>query len=57
MPLYLKALLPSGIMAMENGPIQTTLENAKEESEEIIYTVVEDLLNKLNIDPKEVICF
>lgn len=41
-------------MAMEHGPIKTTLADAKEETEDIIYTIVQDLLTRLNIDPKEV---
>lgn len=44
-------------MAMEHGTIATTLQNAKEESEEIIYTVVEDLLKKAKVDPKEVMSY
>ena len=43
-----------GIIAMQTGPIQTTLQNAMDETEEIIYNVVEELLRKTKTHPRDV---
>lgn len=48
-------MLAEGIIAMKEGPIQTSLQNAMDETEEIIYNVVEELLKKTNTHPREVI--
>ena len=39
---------------MKDGPVTTTLKSAMEETEEVIYSVVEGLLAKTNTDPQEV---
>jgi len=45
----------AGIMKMRNDNAKyTTLQDSLEESEEIIYNVVEEVLRKTGIDPKEV---
>lgn len=46
---------------MEHGPMKTSMQSAMEETEEVIYSVVEGLLQKTQIDAKEVhpacLCF
>ena len=46
--------LSDGIAAMKDGEVRTTLRAALDESEMILYDVVEQLINKANIDPQEV---
>lgn len=46
--------LSDGIAAMKDGDVKTTLRAALEESEMVLYDVVEDLLAKTNTDPQEV---
>lgn len=40
---------------MEHGPLKTSMQSAMAETEEVIYSVVEGLLQKTQIHPKEVI--
>ena len=47
-------LCVAGILAMQNGPMNTSMQSAMNETEEVIYTVVRDLLQKTGINPKEV---
>ena len=44
----------AGILAMEHGPLKTSMQSAMAETEEVIYSVVEGLLQKTQIHPKEV---
>lgn len=46
--------LSDGIAAMKDGEVKTTLRAALEESEMVLYDVVENLLAKTNTDPQEV---
>ena len=46
--------LSDGIAAMKDGEVRTSLRAALDESEMILYDVVEQLINKANIDPQEV---
>ncbi|CAK0783411.1 hypothetical protein CVIRNUC_006610 [Coccomyxa viridis] len=46
--------LSDGIAAMKDGEVRTTLRAALDESEMILYDVVEQLINKANIDPQEI---
>ncbi len=46
--------LSDGIAAMKDGEVKTTLKAALEESEMVLYDVVENLLAKSNTDPQEV---
>lgn len=39
---------------MKDGPTATTLKHAMSETEEIIFTIVEDLLKNTGIHPQEV---
>lgn len=39
---------------MKDGPINTTLKSAMDETEEVIYTIVEELFQKTGIHPQEV---
>ena len=48
--------LSDGIAAMKDGDMKTTLRAALDESEMVLYDVVEQLINKSNIDPQEVCC-
>lgn len=45
-----------GILAMEHGPVHTTLQSALDETEEVIYDVTEELLKKTGIKASEVGC-
>ena len=40
---------------MEHGPLKTSMQSAMAETEEVIYSVVEGLLQKTHIHPREVI--
>ena len=44
----------AGILAMEHGPLKTSMQSAMAETEEVIYSVVEGLLQKTQIHPREV---
>lgn len=44
----------TGIMRMKNGALETTLKDAMNETEEIIYSVVGDLLERTGINAQEV---
>ncbi|BDA49612.1 3-ketoacyl-CoA synthase 11 [Coccomyxa sp. Obi] len=46
--------LSDGIAAMKDGEVKTTLRAALEESEMVLYDVVENLLAKTNTDPQEI---
>ncbi|EIE19204.1 very-long-chain 3-ketoacyl-CoA synthase [Coccomyxa subellipsoidea C-169] len=46
--------LSDGIAAMKDGEVKTTLKAALEESEMVLYDVVENLLAKSNTDPQEI---
>lgn len=46
--------LSDGIAAMKDGEVKTTLRAALDESEMVLYEVVQDLLEKTNTDPQEV---
>ena len=46
--------LSDGIAAMKDGDLKTTLRAALDESEMVLYDVVENLLAKTNTDPQEV---
>ena len=46
--------LSDGIAAMKDGELQTSLRAALDESEMVLYDVVEQLINKTGIDPQEV---
>ena len=48
--------LSDGIAAMKDGEVKTSLRAALDESEMILYDVVEQLINKTGIDPQEVCC-
>lgn len=48
--------LSDGIAAMKDGDVSTSLRAALDESEMVLYDVVEQLINKANIDPQEVRC-
>lgn len=48
--------LSDGIAAMKDGDLQTSLRAALDESEMVLYDVVEQLINKTGIDPQEVCC-
>lgn len=39
---------------MQHGPLKTSMKEAMAETEEVIYAVVEGLLQKTDIDPREV---
>ena len=49
--------LSDGIAAMKDGDVKTTLRAALDESEMVLYDVVENLLAKTNTDPQEVQLF
>ena len=46
--------LSDGIAAMKDGEVKTSLRAALDESEMVLYDVVEQLINKTGIDPQEV---
>lgn len=46
--------LSDGIMAMKDGPIETSLQSALDETEEVIYSIVEELLLKTNVKAQEI---
>lgn len=46
--------LSDGIAAMKDGDVKTSLRAALDESEMVLYDVVEQLINKSGIDPQEV---
>jgi 3-ketoacyl-CoA synthase len=48
--------LSDGIAAMKDGEVKTSLRAALDESEMVLYDVVEQLINKTGIDPQEVRC-
>lgn len=50
-------LLGTGILAMKDGAARTTLKDAMDETEMVIFDVVENLLRNNNVDPQEVSSF
>eukprot|EP00884_Botryococcus_braunii_P006528 jgi/Botrbrau1/15877/Bobra.40_1s0061.1 len=46
--------LTDGILAMKDGATRTTLKDAMDETEMIIFDVVENLLRNNNVDPQEI---
>lgn len=48
-------LVGTGILAMKDGAARTTLKDAMDETEMVIFDVVENLLRNNNVDPQEVI--
>lgn len=48
--------LSDGIAAMKDGEVKTSLRSVLDESEMVLYEVVENLLAKSNTDPQEVCC-
>jgi hypothetical protein len=47
--------LSDGIAAMKDGEVKTSLRSVLDESEMVLYDVVEQLLTKTNTDPQEVL--
>jgi hypothetical protein len=47
----------TGILAMKDGAARTTLKDAMDETEMVIFDVVENLLRNNNVDPQEVRSF
>lgn len=39
---------------MQTGPLKTSMQSAMDETEEVIYAVVEGLLRKTGVHPREV---
>lgn len=52
--LYLMATIPAGILAMQHGPLATSMQAAMAETQEVIFSVVEELLKKTQVNAKEV---